>query len=137
MGGYRGSVGAAAAPRDLLADYSAAAVNKAREALAENGLDNPNMLEQRFDEQSVHHTFGELAPGLESKMAGIAAADTGNARNTIIQSLQQRASEARRMAAAFDRAFGESQNRAELQRWIEVERARQPRRSGELLRAPK
>lgn len=125
QGGYRRSVGAAGATTDPLAGYSPEAVTKARETLAENGLDNPHVLEQRLEEQSAHHTFGEMAPGIESKMGGIAAADTGNARNTIVQSLGQRGREApQRMAAAFDRAFGEPQNRVELQRSIEAERTR-------------
>jgi len=121
----RASVGAAAADVDPLAGYAPETIAKARASLAENGLDNPHVLEQVLDETSQHHTLGELAPGLETKMGGIAAADTGEARNTIVQTMRERAREApQRMAAVFDRVFGEPQNRAELQRSIEAERAK-------------
>ena len=101
-GGYLRSVGAAGAQADPLAGYSPEAIERARGLLAENGLDNPHALEQALEDQSQHHMLGELAPGLESKLGGIAAADTGQARNTIIQSLGQRAREApQRIEAAL------------------------------------
>jgi hypothetical protein len=121
----RASVGAAATEASPLADYSAPTIERARELLADSGLDNPYRLEAALDETSPHHTFAELSPALEKEVAGIAAADKGQAKNLIAQTFLERAKEApQRMAAAFDRAFGPPQNLSELQRAIEAERAK-------------
>jgi hypothetical protein len=121
----RASVGAAATEASPLADYSPQTVQRARELLADSGLDNPHRLEQALDEASPHHTFAELTPALEKEVSGLHAADKGVAKNLISQTYLERAKEApQRMAAAFDRAFGPPQNTAELQRAIEAERAK-------------
>jgi hypothetical protein len=121
----RASVGAAAAEASPLAEYSAPTIQRARELLADSGLDNPHRLEQALDEASPHHLFAELSPALEKELSGVAAADKGAAKNLIAQTVLERAKEApQRMGAAFDRAFGPPQNTAELQRAIEAERAK-------------
>jgi hypothetical protein len=121
----RASVGAAGTEASALADYSPATVKAARDLLAESGLDNPHQLEQRLEEISPHHMFAELSPALEHEASGVAAADKGQARNLITQSLLERRNEAPdRMASVFDRTFGSPQNTAELTRAIEAERAK-------------
>lgn len=122
----RTSAGAAAADVDPLAGYSEATIAKAREFLAENGLNNPHMLEQTIDEVSPHHTLAEFSPGLEQRLGQTAAADRGTARNLIAQTFDQRGREAPdRMSATFDRLLGRSQNRVDWRQAIEDERARQ------------
>lgn len=122
----RGSVGAAATGADPLADYTPQQIEAGRKILAESGLDNPNMLDQRLDEISAHHTLGELTPGTEEHLGGIYAADQGQAKNTIAQTLNPRAREApQRMAALFDRTIGPAENPAQWRREIEADRARQ------------
>lgn len=121
----RSSLGAASAGRNPLADYTPEQIAAGRRVLAESGLDNPHMLDQALDEASAHQTLGELTEGTEEHLGGIYAADQGAAKNTISQTLKERAKEApEREAAELDRVFGENQNTAELHRQIEADRAR-------------
>jgi len=122
----RGSVGAAGTNANPLASYSPESVDRVRGMMTENGLDNPNRLDQALADVSSHHFLGELAPGLESELGGIRAADKGEAHNLITQSVLERQSEApQRIGAALDRAFGPAQNRAELRQALEAERSKE------------
>jgi hypothetical protein len=116
----RASVGAAGNP-DPLAEYSPETIAKVGADLKQ-AFPTPHLLEQALDERSAHHMLGELDPALESKMSGLAA-NTGPERSEIVNSVMQRSNEApERLRSAFDRAFGQYQDRASLGRLLEIQR---------------
>ncbi len=123
----RRSAGAAGTPgTGPLADVSPATIKKFQEHLAHEGFTpdeiGRGLLEQRLGEMSQHHFLGELTPGIESRMAGLAT-HPGASRSEIVNTINARAREAgERMKSAFDRAFGANENRAQLQRVMTIER---------------
>lgn len=121
----RAGVGAEGVGYDPLAEYSPEAIESAREALHSNGFDNAAAAEQILEDKSAHHTFGELTPGMENDMSGLVAADKGQARNIVTQTLWQRSREVpERMAAFFNRVFGRPENLFNQTQVTKLERAR-------------
>lgn len=99
----RYSVGAAAAGRDALADYTAETNAGMRQFLAENGVTSPEQAEAFLDRISNHHLLGEGTRGMESLLRGLYAEDQGAARNLIHQTLAGRQAETpRRLQTAFN-----------------------------------
>jgi hypothetical protein len=116
----RSSVGAATTSTDPLAGYSPDAIASARRAINEAGV-NPHDI----DELSPHHFLAEVNPALRQEAGKLYAADQGLARNTLWQSVTQRAAEVRdRLRETFNRNIGPEQNTAQWQRNLEQERAR-------------
>lgn len=119
----RASVGAAG-DENPLTGYSPETIAKLQSDLKQ-AFPTPHLLEQAIEERSAHHMLGELDPALESKMGGLAT-HTGPERTEIVNSVMQRGAEAKvRMRSAFDRAFGEYQDREQLGRVLEIQRNKQ------------
>lgn len=118
----RRSAGAAGTPdTGPLAETSPQTQDMLRKVMAEQGF-TPHTLDQRLEDMSAHHFLGELTPSFEAEMSGIAG-PPGPSKIEVTNSVNQRAREsADRMKATFDRAFGENENRAQLQRAMTIER---------------
>lgn len=121
----RRSAGAAGTPgTGPLSEISPTAIDKLKTMFAEEGF-TPDTLEQRLAEMSNHEFLGEISPNTALSMSGLNGTG-GAARNEITNSVRQRSREAgERMEAAFDRAFGSSENRFQLQKVMEISRDQQ------------
>lgn len=93
-----------------------------RAVMQEQGF-TPHTIDQRLEEMSAHHFFGEITPSLEADM-GALAAPPGPGKLEVMNSIRQRALEApQRVRSAFDRAFGGNENVAQLRQIMEGDRA--------------
>ena len=120
--GARRSMGAGGDPLGPLADISPDTRNMIADVIKNEGF-NVHTVEQRLSEMSPHDFLGELTPNTSLHMSGLQT-HVGQARNEITSSVLQRQREApERMTAAFDAAFGQAQNRAELMRSMTKQRA--------------
>jgi hypothetical protein len=106
-----------------LSDISPETINHMRKVMEDQGF-NANTLDDRLGELSEHHMFGEITPSLEADM-GAVSAPPGPGKQEVQNSLRQRAAEApERVSSIFDRAFGPNENIAQLNRIMEIDRAR-------------
>lgn len=118
----RRSLGAAGAGGPL-ANTSPETIQYMRQVMEEQGF-TPHTIDQRLGELSEHHMFGEITPSLEADMGAIAA-PPGPGKLEVMNSLRQRAVEAReRVQHVFDRAFGVNENLAQLKRTMVIDRQR-------------
>lgn len=114
----RASVGAAG--RSPLEDVSPPALQRLREVMREQGL-NEHTLDQRLEEMSPHQFLFELTPNLEVDAQGIAG-HTGHGRFEIVNSLRERAREQRaRLNNVFDQYLGRDSDVAQNRRVLEIE----------------
>lgn len=121
LAGRRSAGAAGAEGTGPLAEVSPATLQKLKDIVREEGF-TTHTLEQRLEEMSPHEFLGELSPNMRLHMSALQGAP-GAARNEIVTTVQQRAREAgERMTASFDRAFGANENRAQLQRIMQIER---------------
>lgn len=119
--GARRSAGAAGLEAGPLAEVSPQTLDMMKTLLREQGF-TPYTLEQRLAEMSPHDYLGELTPSTAVDMSGLGRIP-GAHRNELHTSVRQRAAEApERMNAEFDRAFGATENRAQLQRVMKINR---------------
>jgi hypothetical protein len=95
-------------------------ITQLRKVFSEEGV-TPYTVDQRLEEMSPHQFLGEFSPNTEAHM-GAAAAPPGQGKLDIINSLSQRANEAKdRLRSTFDTAFGENENLAQLKRTREID----------------
>jgi hypothetical protein len=106
-----------------LAGMSPETIAHMRAVMEEQGF-TPHTIDQRLEEMSAHHFFGEITPSLEADM-GAVAAPPGPGKLEVMGSLRQRALEAvERVRQQFDRSFGVNENVAQLRRIMEGDRQR-------------